>query len=258
MTLELTDKHFWDINWDKTAFRGVLKEYSPYRFCRFHFLLKQFLPPSDGHGRLLEVGCVPGRHLVYFNREFGYKVDGVDFSEHIELVHEVMQYHGIADYGLVKQDFLEYESDPYDVVASFGFLEHFFNWREMLGKHIQLIAPAGYLVVSVPNLKYGQYWLHRLLDPEFENEQVVDATNLNKLKTVVSAAGFEILYAGYYQTFHFFSHHRTGKKALWRRAVIALCLAAGAFFTRLRINIPNRWFSPQVICIARNGKTKDN
>lgn len=195
---------------------------------------------------------MPGRHLVYFNKEYGYQVEGVDFSNHIQLVHKVMTFHGIKEYKLYQQDFLEFESKPYEVVASFGFLEHFTNWREMLEKHMQMTAPMGHLVIAVPNLKYAQNVLHRILDPEFVQDQVVEATDLELIKAIVLAKGFKLLHTGYYQTFHFFCHHRREKRALWRRFLIAFFLLVGAFFTRFRINLPSRWFSPQVICIARN------
>ncbi len=203
---------------------------------------------------LLEVGCVPGRHLVYFNKVFGYTVEGVDFSDHIGLTHDVMNYHGIEEYSLHQEDFLSFTHEPYDVVVSFGFLEHFPDWRAMLQKHIELVKPGGYLVVSVPNLCHFQYWLHKWLDPEFENEQVVESTRLSNLEEVITGAGLHLLYSGYYQTFQFFCHHREQSRSLPRHLMINTLRVLGAFFSRTKINIPSRTFSPQVVCVARNEK----
>lgn len=249
---ELTDKQFWDVNWDQAALQGVMRPFSAYKFCRFHKLFQQYLPSGSRNMRLLEVGCVPGRHLVYFHKVFGYQVEGVDFSDHMELTHDVMKYHDIKEYSLYQDDFLSFQHEPYDIVVSFGFLEHFTNWKEMLGKHLQLVKPGGYLVVSVPNLRNFQYSLHKWLDPEFENEQVVESTDLDALQETIKKAGLTMMYAGYYQTFQFFCHHRKNPRIFLRRYTIDTLRLIGAFFTRTGINIPNRNFSPQVICIAKN------
>lgn len=249
---ELTDKNFWDVNWDQTALQGVLRPFSAYKFCRFHEVLQQHLPAGDRNIQLLEVGCVPGRHLVYFQKVFGYYVEGVDFSDHIGLTHDVMKYHNIVDYRLYQDDFLGFQHDAYDIVASFGFLEHFTSWQEMLQKHIQLVKPGGYLVISVPNLRNFQYLLHKWLDPVFENEQVVESTDLGLLQETIRKAGLTILHAGYYQTFHFYCHHRKTKRPAFQALCIKCLQVIGAIFTRFKVNIPSKHFSPQVICIARN------
>ncbi len=162
-----------------------------------------------------------------------------------------MKYHNISDYALYKDDFMAFQHEQYDIVVSFGFLEHFPNWKDMLAKHIELVKPGGYLVVSVPNLRNFQYHLHKWLDPEFENEQVVESTNLETLRGAVNEDGLTVVHAGYYQTFQFFCHHRQVPRNFLRRYSIDTLRLIGAFFTRTGINIPNRNFSPQVVCIAK-------
>ena len=37
----------------------------------------QFVPPAEKYlPKLIELGAMPGNHLVYFNKEFGYQVRG--------------------------------------------------------------------------------------------------------------------------------------------------------------------------------------
>jgi len=49
----------------------------------------------------------------------------------------------------------------FDIVASFGFIEHFTNWVEILESHISLLNNNGYLIVEVPNfIGPFQHWLH--------------------------------------------------------------------------------------------------
>lgn len=48
-----------------------------------------------------------------------------------------------------------------DVVSSFGFIEHFTNWREVLAKHAEPVADDGHLIIEAPNFTGAfQRWLH--------------------------------------------------------------------------------------------------
>ena len=52
-------------------------------------------------------------------------------------------------------------------VSSFGFIEHFVNWKEILTQQARLVNNGGYLVVEAPNF-YGliQKMLHWFFDKE--------------------------------------------------------------------------------------------
>ena len=43
------------------------------------------------------------------------------------------------------------ESEGWDLVASFGFVEHFIDPVEAVSKHIEVACPDGLILISVPN-----------------------------------------------------------------------------------------------------------
>jgi SAM-dependent methyltransferase len=52
----------------------------------------------------------------------------------------------------------------FDVVYSFGVIEHFDDPRPMVQKHFDLLRPGGTAIITVPHFGAGYGWLARRLD----------------------------------------------------------------------------------------------
>ena len=66
---------------------------------------------------------------------------------------------------LFHEDFLQWStSERFDLVYSFGFIEHFNDWPGMIRRHAELVAEGGYLFLTTPYFRKLQYALHWLLD----------------------------------------------------------------------------------------------
>ena len=75
-----------------------------------------------------------GNYMVYINKEFGYRVDGLDYSDNMEYVRANLSYNGIQDAELFKADFFELvPAKKYDLVFSGGFAEHFDDHELVVG-----------------------------------------------------------------------------------------------------------------------------
>ena len=147
----------WNRFWKSYKFKKITKEY--FLFDLFTKFLK-----SSKDKRCLEVGCIPGNFLIAFKKNFSYKIYGVDYSDKEELFHTNMRYNGIKDYTFFKEDFLSFNPNfKFDVVSSFGFIEHFNNPEPYIKKMIDLLKKDGVLIIGFPNFRRGQYLLHRLL-----------------------------------------------------------------------------------------------
>ena len=132
----------------------------------FFGMIARHLPPGDGRS-LLEVGCAPGRSLAQFSAELGYEAFGVDFAGDPVEIESYLRRHG-ANLGAVERaDFLTWApARRYDVVTSFGFIEHFAEPASILDRHFDLVEPGGVVVIGVPNFRLGQHALHWLFDRE--------------------------------------------------------------------------------------------
>jgi SAM-dependent methyltransferase len=113
-----------------------------------------------GEGRLLDFGCGSGSFLDRMRRQ-GWKVVGIDASS--EAAQQARDRLGIPVLAgtLPHPDLLE---ETFDVVTMWQSLEHVHEPLEALRAAYQVLAPAGKLIVAVPNIDsmpfrwFGQTW----------------------------------------------------------------------------------------------------
>ena len=165
---------------------------------------------KKGKGKCLEIGCFPGRYLAVFG-ELGYELNGIDLTPRVEkdLPNWLKnRFYNIGEFH--KSNFENYESKlKFDIVSSFGFIEHFNNWEDILIKHSSLVNKNGYLVVSVPNFKGTiQRLLHFILDRQNYKRHNIKAMDINKWRKLIASLGFDIIYCGAFGIFDFWAEEQ--------------------------------------------------
>lgn len=144
-TTRLTDETYWENQWRAGAEAGDVDP-------SWDALLAAHLNPSPSK-EILEVGCFPGRFLVYFAKRFGYRPSGIDFLADTEAIRRHLTEAGVAPGDIVKADFFAFAPERrWDVVSSFGFVEHFDDLDGVVARHAALAKPGGHIVLGVPNL----------------------------------------------------------------------------------------------------------
>ena len=221
----------------------------------FHAIFSKYLPKATDSQKIdfLEIGCYPGRFLYYFAREFGYRVSGLDFLPEAARLPAMLAANGVKSQVYVA-DFLTFQPEKrYDVVLSLGVVEHFIQWQEILERHIALLKPGGTLVIEFPNFRYGQYWLRRLIDPGFDAGHVLEVMDPGLWLRALTERGFEIQYGDYFQTFQIWIGPPgfAGLTTL-RKALFACAYLVHKVVSWLKIDFPNRYFSPYVLIIAKS------
>ncbi len=164
----LTTRQFWADQWANKKEHGL--PFNPRRgsFGSIHKLLQKILP-HDSKLSFLEIGCYPGRFMWYFERFFGYRVEGVEYIDWCcERTGELLLRAGVNSAAVHYLDFISWEPEAHeqwDVVASFGFAEHFSDYVDIVAKHARLVRPGGWLVLEIPNHTgfYGR--ILKILDP---------------------------------------------------------------------------------------------
>jgi len=148
----LTDAQFWDRFWGDTTLPALVDPQVQWQLALTREL-RRHLP--QGHTiRLFEVGCAPGRWLIWFSQELGYQVAGCDSSlRGVQLSRENLRLSNVN--GEVYQADILTDSLPdhaYDIVVSIGVIEHFENASIIVGRHLDLLKPGGCLIIEVPNM----------------------------------------------------------------------------------------------------------
>lgn len=247
----LSDKEYWDKEWS-------VEDRTNYNKFIFSNLLVKFLPFGHHTKQFIEIGCAPGSIMTYFHHEMGYEVSGVDYSSK-EIIDSYLQSQGIQNYHLYFGDFNQMEiNERFDVVSSFGLIEHFNNYSEIIDKHKQLVNPGGYLVLEMPNLRFFNWLMYRLLNPKLLRMHNLKVMSKNALKQAVADNEFEILFNNYYKSCFLFYNEdnpELDRYPFFKKLFIGMKRTLS--FLRLE-DVPNRYFSPYMVLIAkRKGQVGD-
>lgn len=165
--------------------------------------IEQHIP--RGTGACLEFGCFPGRYLAVLG-ELGYEVNGIDLTPRLERdLPAWMRAQGLRTGEFVQADVFTHPFQrSYDVVCSFGLIEHFGQWPKLVERHAELVRPGGWLALSTPNFRGGlQQVLHRWLDARNLSEHNLDAMQPKRWAEIAERLGFEIVMCGYIGPFDF-------------------------------------------------------
>lgn len=176
----LTTQEYWDEYWRrredqtgkesllgraKRAVKSIVGERRVQYFTRnyadyvlWEQLYRRYLPPLAG-AKVLEIGSAPGDYLVRLSRTFGCIPYGVEYAPvGFAMNQRTFRRNGLDPSNIILADafsdsFQERFKGFFDVVISRGVIEHFSDVRPILGTHLALAKPGGYLVVSVPNFR---------------------------------------------------------------------------------------------------------
>jgi len=118
----LTDKNYWG---ERQNNLGVdvpnLDKPISYIINKIIPFLKEY-----ENGTFLELGCSPGYMSYYICERVNIKPYGVDFSEQAYLYEKCLKQLKYCEPVLYKEDILHFRpTNLFDVVASFGLIEHF-------------------------------------------------------------------------------------------------------------------------------------
>lgn len=198
MNLTTNQEEYWVKHWHETRL-GIAPEHHPVR----RWIEHEVSTVKDRS--CLEIGCYPGKFLAVFGKK-GYVLHGIDiYPQTKSTLVKWLKHQGYNVGTFYDGNFLSFQtSQLYNIVCSFGFIEHFNNWEEILYKHIKLTKKGGIVIVEVPNLKSPLYsLLYRILEPRVLENHVVAAMDLRAICAVLENGGCSIRKADYIGYFYF-------------------------------------------------------
>lgn len=145
-------------------------------FAGFRYDVVDLIP--SGTQRLLSVGCGAGTTELYLKHERGIpEVVGIELEPEI-----AARLEGQLDrvlVGDVEQLTLSYPPEYFDCILYPDVLEHLVNPWVTLKRHVEMLAPGGTVIISVPNVRY-YFSLLRLLFGEwmYSNRGLMDRSHL--------------------------------------------------------------------------------
>jgi len=253
---ELSEKEYWDMH-----YRGEVKV--PLEVEGFRHLTRAKLYESlrllnlDGK-RVLEIGAGDSSWLTFLARKHPSCVFvGLDYAPHgCEQLKQRAEGEGV-EVGVVCGDLFDPPEDmlgAFDVVLSFGVVEHFESLPNVL-QHVKKFAkPGGQIYSEIPNMSGLNGWLSIWLE-----KSVYDIHNPHNLKGLVEGhqqAGLEVKHSAYMRSndLTFISSCISEKTSWIKRAAYHFLEKVTLVLSLVECNLfalpKSGLFSPFLFCIA--------
>lgn len=198
--MELTEVKFWDNYWGNCKLPSTVDMDFSFDRCLAHELKKN-LP--DIKGDVFEVGCAPGKWLAFMAKEFAMNPSGIEYSEAGMIATlENFRILQLAPGSILTGDFFQAKPErQFDVVMSFGFIEHFDNVDEVVDLHLQWVKPGGILILGVPNFCGIYSFIQGILDQEILDKHNLKIMNLNYFRSLAASFKLEPIFLDYIGSF---------------------------------------------------------
>lgn len=249
-TKKLSKKENWREIWEKHPLPQLIKEKKhPYYVDILDEFFHKYLPCNENF-EFIELGCDPGRWLHYFNQEFGYKVNGIDYSSaELKLTKKNLEILGVKA-NLYFGDVLNYKFDrKFDMVFSLGLIEHFEPPTNIIKVHLELTKPGGFTIIGIPNLKYSiYYFLQKIVNKKALRDHVlIDKNDLLRFFKDKKNSIITIQYLG---VFNLYLLNLSSKSFLYK-IIYYLEIMIEKILKLLKIKKETHFFSPYLFLILR-------
>jgi 2-polyprenyl-3-methyl-5-hydroxy-6-metoxy-1,4-benzoquinol methylase len=251
---------YWDENWRRAssnAIPGSDSRSRSYFWHRMDSALAKCLGDQDWVGcRLIEIGAGASEWLPYLGRRFGFKVEGLDYSSiGCQRARENLAKHDVP--GVIHQSDM---FDPpilllgqYDVVVSFGVVEHFSDTRSAIEACAAFLKPGGLIITLIPNMKGLHGWLYRIFDKKIFDIHV--PLSSRDLVRAHIEAGLKVFLSEYLLGLPGVADQNRNEPVAVRRMLRRMMFYLSRFYWGLEargLGIPeNPLTSPYIVCAAK-------
>lgn len=204
MITDKAGKQYWDDVWSEdglpSAVNPYLKGVRNYINRRFHeYFLEAFSEIETSGMKLLEIGCAKSAWLPYFIKEFGFIVHGIDYSEiGCKKARQILRNEGLEG-KILYADCLSPPTNmlnAYDVVVSFGVMEHFDDTVECTKAFSSFLKQNGIMITIIPNLCGLIGFVQKILNRKvFDIHAVLDRETLKRSHEI---SGLKVLDCDYF------------------------------------------------------------
>jgi SAM-dependent methyltransferase len=232
-----TNRDFWKEYWKNYRYEKV----------RSKMFFDKYLPQKMSGKTFIEIGGFPGTMSIYFHKKYNCNASLLDFYIDKEMVNMMEQTNDVPKETVecIECDFFNFSSDYlYDIVFSYGFIEHFNDTRDIIKRHVDLLAPNGHLLIILPNFLGLNGWIQRHFDKESYEAHNLQSMELSGLREIMN--GFDL---------HNVKIEYTRKPIIWLEAkpatsrMIRLTVKIFSYMLKL-FPVRCRLLSPYIIILA--------
>lgn len=214
--------------------------------------LKQVVAMLGGHCKAIELGGYPGNFSIYLTKYCGANATLLDFIVDRQVIERLLKINDLPSNAitLVEADVFSYQpAITYDLVCSFGFIEHFTDLEQVVANHLKFLKLGGLLLVTLPNFRGVNGVLQKIFDPKIIALHNLAIMDLTLLRTVLSRFKLKDIHVQYCASTQVWIEG-CSRRSFFLRVIVrivnkAVGLLAMVFGKR------NRWFSNSIVILAK-------
>ncbi len=246
MSNELTDRHFWSNYWESKSGLAV-------PVGRNYLFHKQLEGIAKGKNikTAIELGGFPGYYAIFLKKYLEVESTLLDYFVHKGILNTVLIENGLKneDIHVIEADLFQFNTEKkYDLVLSCGLIEHFYDTKDIISRHIQFLNPGGTLFITLPNFKSVNGWVQKKFDFANYAKHNIGSMDTQYLVGIAKELGLKNIKASYFGNFSVWLENKNQKPRLTKAIVKTLWLT-GKVATKL-IPIESKALSPYIILEA--------
>ncbi len=237
MDNKLTDREYWTNYWSHYEFKRIPEKVFFYKYVE----------RLKGAENFIEIGGFPGLMAVYFYKNVCKNVSILDYYIDPSIVNKLEKLNAVPQNSIqcIESDFFEFKTEKkYDLVFSYGFIEHFDNTKDVILRHVHLLSDKGKLLVILPNFRGLNGFIQYLFDRETYNAHNLKSMIIERLRTILNEFALSKFEVRYFRKPMFWLQPKPGISKLLRGTVRLFSYALKIF------PVPCRLLSPYIIIYA--------
>jgi len=217
MKNNLTDRSFWKAFWEskKDLIFYIKPDYV------FGDILAKLIK-ENGIKSAVELGGFPGYYSIYLKKYEHLDTTLFDYYVHEGLVKQLLAKNGLqdGDIKIIEADLFNYTpAEKYDMVLSFGLIEHFSDTKAIINTHLQFLKPGGTLFITLPNFTGVNGWVQRKFDLDNYNKHYIDCMNPAFLAESCKQLGLKNIESYYHGKYTVWLENRDQKSGIVKALV---------------------------------------
>jgi 2-polyprenyl-3-methyl-5-hydroxy-6-metoxy-1,4-benzoquinol methylase len=246
MEQNLTDRSFWKAFWESR--KGLIFYIKPNYV--FGDILAQLIAEKNIKNAI-ELGGFPGYYATYLKKYQELDTTLFDYYIHQDLINQLLEKNGLkpGDINIIEADLFNYQPEKlYDMVLSFGLIEHFNDTKAIIETHLQFLKPGGVLFITLPNFKSVNGWVQRNFDKENYDKHNINSMDLQLLTDSCKQLGLREVEAYYHGRFTVWLENKAERSKV-AKAIVKAIWVAGKIATRI-VPVESKSLSPYIVLKA--------
>lgn len=236
---------------------GLFTSYDIY-LC--DYLIQKYIPKyskrEKNKPKIAEIGSGDGKLLKKIALMLGLDPIGIEYSKEAAKIAEKNGVKTIVSDAFDKKLSKKYKNH-FDVVYSYGFIEHIIPPEKAVKIHLELLKPGGYFFIQIPRFKGFNLWKMKFFRPDLVSLHNFDVMNEDVLNKLCFLPNVEKIFCSNYGTLKL--RIPINKRGLKYYLLKVICTLDYVLNPTMRILFKEKgfetsFFSPAVIFIGRKIK----